>query len=145
MNVTRVPSYGDLARLIDCRYTSDLVAAKVLPGLDLVVGGHSHSFLWPDQYNPPAYYMDGSDCKKDETWGPYPTYVHSNNRDIPVVQASWASRYMGRLILTFDSENQGGKCNDVKGQVFMLGGPDSQYHVEQDQEALDKIKQYHTW
>lgn len=121
------------------------MAAKVLYGVDAIVGGHSHSFLWPDQYDPPIYYLGNGSTKKDKTWGPYPTYVRSNSRDIPVVQASWGSRYMGKLVLTFDPESQGGRLSNIHGEPYLLGGPDSQYHVEEDQEALDKIKSWRKW
>jgi hypothetical protein len=30
-------------------------AAKLIPGLDLIIGGHSHSFLWHDKDNAPVY------------------------------------------------------------------------------------------
>lgn len=117
----------------------------MLYGVDAVIGGHSHSFLWPDQYHPPAYYIDDQEHRADETWGPYPTFVHSSDRDIPVVQASWGSRYMGRLELEFDQESEGGKCSGVDGDIVLLGGPNSESHVEEDPVALEEIKKFKYW
>ncbi len=38
------------------RYTSDMFAARLIPGIDLIVGGHSHTFLWSNSSGPvPAY------------------------------------------------------------------------------------------
>jgi hypothetical protein len=65
------------------RYTSDLVAASAVPGLDLIIGGHSHSFLWPNPDAPPAFFKpengEDADCcgsETDSTWGPYPTFAN---------------------------------------------------------------------
>lgn len=35
-------------------YGADVYAAKLIPDVDLVIGGHSHTFLWSGG-NPPAY------------------------------------------------------------------------------------------
>lgn len=140
-----------------CRYTSDLVAASSIPGLDLVIGGHSHTFLWPDPEAPPAFYNPGaeggSSCcgsQYDSTWGPYPTYVHTKGldgkpRDVPVVQASWGGRYMGRVVLWFKPGEPGGRVSGVQSEVFLLGGPGSDVHVAEDPEALQEIKRWRTW
>ena len=37
------------------RYTADVYAAKLIPGVDLIIGGHSHSFLWHDKNAAPVY------------------------------------------------------------------------------------------
>ncbi|WIA17846.1 hypothetical protein OEZ85_009352 [Tetradesmus obliquus] len=129
-------------------YTSDLVAASALPGLDLIIGGHSHSFLWPDPDSPPAFYISNeaeSGSEHDSTWGPYPTYVHNKGRDVPVVQASWGSRYMGKLVLNFKPEAEGGKLAGIKSEVFLLGGPKSEAHVPEDEEALQEIQKWRKW
>jgi 5'-nucleotidase len=134
--------------LILSRYTSDLVAASALPGLDLVIGGHSHSFLWPNPDAPPAFYMsDEPDTgnQYDSTWGPYPTYVHTKGRDVPVVQASWGSRYMGKIVLEFEPEKDGGKVSGVKSEMYLLGGPKSERHVQEDEEALQMIQKWRSW
>lgn len=132
----------------NCSYTSDLVAASALPGLDLIIGGHSHSFLWPDPDSPPAFYISNeaeSGSEHDSTWGPYPTYVHNKGRGVPVVQASWGSRYMGKLVLNFKPEAEGGKLAGIKSEVFLLGGPKSEAHVPEDEEALQEIQKWRKW
>ena len=66
---------------------------RQIPDLDLVVGGHSHTFL----YNGPA-------PSRERAGGPYPTYVAVNDTDkvVPVVQAFAYTKYMGHLKLNFD-------------------------------------------
>ena len=69
-------------------------------GLDLIVGGHSHTLLYTG--TPPNILKDGT----PESFvppGPYPTMVTNNGtgKQIPVVQALWASRYMGSLRVDF--------------------------------------------
>jgi 5'-nucleotidase len=61
----------------------DLEIAAAVPGLDLVIGGHSHTLL------------SNTD---DRAAGPYPMMVG----DVPVVQAYAYSKYVGEITLTFD-------------------------------------------
>jgi len=61
-----------------------------------VVGGHSHTFLYPPSQNPPSI---------EDLKGEYPTYVQQegSNRVVPVVQAYCNTKYIGHLEANFDS------------------------------------------
>lgn len=64
----------------------DRKLARSIDGLDIVVGGHTHSFLG-----------EGSDV------GPYPIVEHSpNGNPVLVVTAGSATRYLGELAVKFD-------------------------------------------
>ncbi|MFT4620423.1 MAG: 5'-nucleotidase/UDP-sugar diphosphatase [Dinoroseobacter sp.] len=66
----------------------DLAIASAVPGLDAVVGGHSHT------------YLSASDPDRA---GAYPTYAsQADGTLVPVVQAYAYSKYVGHLVLTFD-------------------------------------------
>ena len=82
----------------------DLICCQI-PDLDLVVGGHSHTFL----YNGPV-------PSREQAAGPYPTYVTVNDTDkvVPVVQASAYTKYMGHLRLNFDLDT-GDLLSPVQG------------------------------
>ncbi|MEW5298247.1 MAG: hypothetical protein WDW36_001392 [Sanguina aurantia] len=100
-------------------YSADLQAAKLIPDVDLIVGGHSHSYLSPDG-KAPVFDKDGD--QRDYIWGPYPTWVQSDvqqGRKVPVVQAGWGSRYMGRIRLTLGSD---GHLISAEGEPVLLGG-----------------------
>ena len=77
-------------------YETDIVLAKQVPLLDLVVGGHSHTFLYTPE--------NEDDKPIDFIQGAYPTYVTSaeGNKVIPVVQAKAYNKYLGHLTLNFD-------------------------------------------
>ncbi|RWM88378.1 MAG: LysM peptidoglycan-binding domain-containing protein [Mesorhizobium sp.] len=63
------------------------VIAKI-PGVDVVVGGHSHSLL------------SNTDAKAE---GPYPTMVDNpDGYKVPVVQAASYSKYLGEFKVVFD-------------------------------------------
>ena len=69
-------------------YGLDQRIAAEVPGVDLVVGGHSHT------------YLSATDPKRQ---GPYPTWVDAaDGKIVPVVQAYAYSKYLGHVELTFD-------------------------------------------
>lgn len=77
-------------------YLKDQQIAKEVEGVDVVIGAHSHSFLW-----------NGTSPDSEEAEGPYPTYVtQASGRNVPVVQAYAYTKYIGKLHLLFDSNNK---------------------------------------
>jgi 5'-nucleotidase len=67
----------------------DRQVAAAVDGIDVVVGGHSHTLL-------------GNGIQGAE--GPYPVVVKGpSNRDVPIVQAGSFSRHIGRIDLDFDA------------------------------------------
>ncbi|MCG7518913.1 bifunctional UDP-sugar hydrolase/5'-nucleotidase [Ruegeria sp. Ofav3-42] len=76
----------------------DLEIAEKVPGLDLVIGGHSHTLLSNTQ---------------EGAAGPYPTMVG----DVPVVQAYAYSKYLGEITLTFDDD---GNLVSAEGEPILL-------------------------
>ena len=94
-------------------YVRDQKIAAEVPGLDAVVGGHSHTYL---SSNDP------------DAAGPYPTKVKGpDGADVPVVQAYAYSKYLGHLELTFDDA---GNLISAKGEPILLDAsvkPDPTY------------------
>lgn len=76
-------------------YEIDMKMAEQIPELDLVVGGHSHTFLFTGEDLPSI----------DEPKGDYPTYItQPSGKVVPVVQVFCYTKYLGHLTLHFDSE-----------------------------------------
>ena len=75
----------------------DLVIAEQVPGLDAVVGGHSHTKF----------------SNTEEGAEPYPTMVGN----VPVVQAYAYSKYLGHLVLTFDDA---GNLTGASGDTILI-------------------------
>lgn len=71
-------------------YAEDQELAAAVDGIDVIVGGHSHTLLAND--------MEGAA-------GPYPTWVASpDGTKTPIVQAGSYGRYLGRLDVIFDDD-----------------------------------------
>jgi 5'-nucleotidase / UDP-sugar diphosphatase len=73
-------------------YNEEQVLARALHGVDVIVGGHSHSLL-------------GSVTRPGwaEPWGPYPTRVqNADGETVLIVQAWEGARVLGRMKVTFD-------------------------------------------
>ncbi len=71
-------------------YLRDKELAAKVDGIDVIVGGHSHTLL--SNTDP-------------EALGPYPTLVKNpSGRDVPIVQAKSYSKYLGELKVTFDDD-----------------------------------------
>ncbi|KAF5838496.1 Metallo-dependent phosphatase-like protein [Dunaliella salina] len=108
-------------------YTADIATAEGIPGIDLIVGGHSHSLLWGDgKHEGPSLDHDNPSTPSDYVWGSYPTWVSSKVQDkkVPVVQAGWGSRYAGVMQIWMKPDNPG-QIESITGWPVLLGGPRS--------------------
>lgn len=71
-------------------YDVDMDIAKNCPLVDVVIGGHSNTFLYSGQQ---------PDIEKID--GPYPTVIkQASGKEVPVVQAYAYTKYIGELELS---------------------------------------------
>lgn len=71
-------------------YEVDKDIAKNCPLIDVVIGGHSNTFLYTGE-QPDIEQIDG----------PYPTVIkQSSGKEVPVVQAYAFTKYLGELELS---------------------------------------------
>ncbi|XP_035900904.1 protein 5NUC [Anopheles stephensi] len=99
------------------------IAARC-PDVDLVIGGHSHTFLY-----------SGSAPDVEEPAGPYPVMVkNAAGKDVPVVQAYAYTKYLGYLHLMFDAE---GNLIELDGSPLLLNGT-----VQRDSDVLQLLELY---
>jgi 5'-nucleotidase/UDP-sugar diphosphatase len=84
-------------------YTQDLEIAANVPGIDVVVGGHSHTLLHNE--------MEGAA-------GPYPTLVNNpEGVEVPVVTAYSYGKFLGDLVVTWDDD---GNVTSADGAPILL-------------------------
>lgn len=90
------------------QYANDLVLAENLSGVDVIIGGDSHSLLGDFE----AYGLSSS--------GPYPTEVTNADGDKVCVAQAWQySRVLGELSVTWD---ENGTVTDCSGTPHLLLG-----------------------
>ncbi|KAJ8919180.1 hypothetical protein NQ315_012167 [Exocentrus adspersus] len=88
--------------------TEIAIAENASEKISLIVGGHSHTFLYTGD-NPPG---------PDTAQGPYPTIVTSKNgKTVLVTQASAYCKYLGNITLFFD---ENGEIADYSGAPIFL-------------------------
>ncbi|XP_074040522.1 apyrase [Leptinotarsa decemlineata] len=99
-----------------------IIAQNASEKISLIVGGHSHSYLYTGD-KPPG---------TEPVVGPYPTIVESKNKKkILIVQASAFSRYLGNITVFFD---ENGEVSDYSGAPIYLDGS-----VPQDEEINKEL------
>ncbi|XP_022118300.2 uncharacterized protein LOC110995442 [Pieris rapae] len=77
-------------------FVKDLEIAKEIEDIDLVIGGHTNTFLW-----------NGPTPDIEKAQGPYPMIVkQESGRKVPVVQAYAYTKYIGYMHLTFDMQGE---------------------------------------
>jgi 2',3'-cyclic-nucleotide 2'-phosphodiesterase / 3'-nucleotidase / 5'-nucleotidase len=90
-------------------YDVDLRLARVITGADVIVGGHTHTFLYS-----PVTTLPNSDAAV----GPYPTPVTAGDGStVLVVQAFQWGRYLGRLNVRFTPD---GRVSSWSGNPIYL-------------------------
>ncbi|MDB5542148.1 MAG: 5-nucleotidase [Devosia sp.] len=98
-------------------YTVDQELAKAVPGIDIIVGGHSHTYL---------------SSTDEKAAGPYPTLVKNpDGVDVPIVQAGSYGKYLGDIKVTWDDA---GKLISAKGAPIVLDAS-----VKPDQGFIDRV------
>ncbi|XP_034477247.1 protein 5NUC-like, partial [Drosophila innubila] len=111
-------------------YQKDQEIARDCPEVDIVIGGHSHTFL--DSSQPVA---DKDDTSPEAVRGPYPTMVvQPSGKKVPVVQAYAYTKYLGKLHVQFDAE---GNLIEFDGSPILLNAS-----VAQEQDLLDLLDVY---
>ena len=100
-------------------YPRDKEMIAKIPGVDVVVGGHSHSLL------------SNTDDKAE---GPYPTMIDNpDGYKVPVTQAASYSKYLGEFTVTFDDD---GVVKEAKGDPILLDAS-----VKPDESVLARVKE----
>lgn len=86
-------------------YQTDMIVASDVDGVDVIVGGHSNT------------YLSNTDEKAD---GPYPTWIRNpGGGKTAIVQAYAYGKYLGRLDVTFDDE---GVVMAATGEPIIVDG-----------------------
>jgi 5'-nucleotidase len=104
-------------------YLQDQELARKVTGVQVIVGGHSHTLLGQTPF------------PELRPGGPYPTIVKNpENKDVLIVQAWEWAKVVGRLQVTFDER---GELVAHQGQVIPLTA-----NLPEDRFALDAITAY---
>jgi len=99
-------------------YDEDISLAQAVDGVDVIIGGHSHTFIYtptvPVTFTPPIYPKYGAMTPA----GPYPTLVHTPNGDQVLVTTDYCwTAFLGLLRVTFDGD---GKVTSFQGNPIYL-------------------------
>lgn len=101
---------------------TDRQIAKHGGPIDIIVGGHSHSFLY-----------SGEPVGPDTVVGDYPTIERQENgREVLIVQASAYNKYLGNITLFFD---ENGEIKNYEGAPIFLSND-----IPQDPFILEELK-----
>ncbi len=100
-------------------YSVDKEVAAQLKGVDVIVGGHSHTFL---------------SNTSDKAKGPYPTVVEgADGQKVLIVQDGSYAKYLGYLKVTFDAQ---GVAIAWEGEPILLDAS-----VPEDEEILARVQE----
>ncbi|NWH72569.1 5NTD nucleotidase, partial [Piaya cayana] len=105
-------------------FTVDKNIAKKVKGVDIVIGGHTNTFLYT-----------GIPPSTEKPAGPYPFMVDSDDgRKVPVVQAYAYGKYLGYLNVTFDKK---GNVVEAVGNPILLDNS-----VPEDENVKEEVEKW---
>ncbi|XP_030751002.1 protein 5NUC-like, partial [Sitophilus oryzae] len=105
-------------------YEVDKKIAKEVEEVDIVIGGHTNTFLWNGE-------EPDSETKEDV----YPKMItQTSGKTVPVVQAYAYTKYLGVLNVTFDTS---GRVTGVSGQPIFLDNS-----IDQQADVLELLEVY---
>ncbi|KAF7995280.1 hypothetical protein HCN44_004752 [Aphidius gifuensis] len=106
-------------------YEMDKIIAEQVDGIDLVIGGHSHTFLY-----------SGNHSNYDTPEGPYPTEIkQKSGKIVYVIQASAYTKYMGHVVVNYDEKEK--KVINITGSPILVD--DS---IENDKDAVAEFEEF---
>ena len=98
-------------------YQTDKIVASDVDGIDVIVGGHSNTFL---------------SNTSDKADGPYPTWIKNpSGGKTAIVQAYAYGKYLGRLDVTFDED---GVVTSALGEPIVVDG-----QIAEDTALVERI------
>ncbi|KAK2524093.1 Nt5e [Columba guinea] len=107
-------------------FTVDKNIARKVKGVDVVIGGHTNTFLYT-----------GTPPSTEQPAGPYPFMVDSDDgRKVPVVQAYAYGKYLGYLNVTFDKK--GNVVEAVGNPILLDSSVPEDKHVKEEVEKWRK-------
>ncbi|KAF1374808.1 hypothetical protein PFLUV_G00232930 [Perca fluviatilis] len=116
--------YNKIIALGHSGFDVDRDIAKRVRGVDVVIGGHTNTFLYT-----------GKHPSTEVPAGLYPFMVRSNDgRNVPVVQAFAFGKYLGYLKLTFD---EAGNVVKAAGNPILMDSS-----IRQDPDVLADIEKW---
>ncbi|NXV75950.1 5NTD nucleotidase, partial [Atlantisia rogersi] len=105
-------------------FTVDKNIAQKVKGVDVVIGGHTNTFLYT-----------GTPPSTEQPAGPYPFMVDSDDgRKVPVVQAYAYGKYLGYLNVTFDKK---GNVVEAVGNPILLDST-----VPEDKHIKEEVERW---
>uniref|UniRef100_A0A1A9WN80 5'-nucleotidase n=1 Tax=Glossina brevipalpis TaxID=37001 RepID=A0A1A9WN80_9MUSC len=105
-------------------YQMDQNIARECPHIDLVIGGHTNTFLY-----------NGTQPDAERIEGPYPTIVkQKSGKEVPVVQAYAYTKYLGKLHVQFDKD---GNLIEYDGKPILLNAS-----VSREPDVLELLELY---
>ncbi|GJQ72434.1 hypothetical protein Trydic_g3510 [Trypoxylus dichotomus] len=106
-------------------YGVDQILAANIDDLDIIVGGHTHTFLYNSEPPIPKLIPKGN----------YPTIVKNPiGRKIPIVHGYAFAKFIGKLKVTFDDK---GLLRNFSGEPILLDSS-----IEPDPEAINILNRY---
>ncbi|NWS73836.1 5NTD nucleotidase, partial [Crotophaga sulcirostris] len=107
-------------------FTVDKSIAQKVKGVDVVIGGHTNTFLYT-----------GTPPSTEKPAGPYPFMVDSDDgRKVPVVQAYAYGKYLGCLNVTFDKK--GNVIEAVGNPILLDSSVPEDEHIKEEVEKWRK-------
>ncbi|KAM3871235.1 snake venom 5'-nucleotidase-like [Diretmus argenteus] len=120
----RTLGYNKIIALGHSGFEVDKDIAKRVRGVDVVIGGHTNTFLYT-----------GAPPSNEIPAGPYPFMVKSDDgRNVPVVQAFAFGKYLGYLKVTFDET---GNVIKAAGNPILMDSS-----IPQDPDVLADVKKW---
>ena len=88
-------------------YERDQQVARHVPSLDVIVGGHSHTLLWPDPFSHQVAGVPPDPKDASAVRGPYPTVVvQPSGRRVLLLHAFFGGKYVGNINVTFNADDE---------------------------------------